>query len=43
MSQKAGECREMAKGADRPEHRIMLLHMAETWERICRELSEQAN
>jgi len=28
------ECRELAARAAKPEHRIMLEHMAETWERI---------
>ena len=28
------ECRDLAKRAFNPEHRIMLDHMAETWERI---------
>jgi hypothetical protein len=31
---RADECREEAIMADNPEHRIMLQHMAETWERI---------
>ena len=31
---KAAECREMAARAKRVSDRIMLLHMAETWERI---------
>jgi hypothetical protein len=31
---KITECRELAKRATRPEHRVMLEHMAETWERI---------
>jgi hypothetical protein len=31
---KAEECRLLAKQAKQPAHRIMLLHMAETWERI---------
>ena len=32
--QKAKECRDMAKHSTRQEHRIMLQHMADTWERI---------
>jgi hypothetical protein len=32
------ECREMALTAAKPEHRTMLEHMAETWQRICAEL-----
>jgi hypothetical protein len=36
---KAFECRELAKAADRPEHRVMLEHMAETWERIASEVA----
>jgi hypothetical protein len=28
------ECRDMAKHAKNPEHRAMLEHMAQTWERI---------
>ena len=40
---KAGECRAMAKRADNPSHRIMLEHMAETWERICAELKKASN
>jgi hypothetical protein len=35
---KAAECREMAKRAHDPSHRIMLEHMADTWERICADL-----
>lgn len=31
---KAEECRMMAKADKNASHRIMLLHMAETWERI---------
>jgi hypothetical protein len=32
------ECREMAKLAKNPEHRAMLVHMADTWERIAKSL-----
>ena len=35
---KVTECREMAQRAMNPEHRIMLIHMAETWERIAKSL-----
>jgi hypothetical protein len=31
---KAAECREMAQYATRDDYRIMLEHMAETWERM---------
>ena len=31
---KAEDCRMLAKQAKISEHRIMLLHMAETWDRI---------
>ena len=33
---KVTECREMAARAIYPEHRIMLEHMAEAWERTAR-------
>jgi hypothetical protein len=33
---KVAECREMAARAKFPEHRLMLEHMAGTWERIAR-------
>jgi hypothetical protein len=35
---KGDECREMARRAIVPEHRIMLEHMAETWEQIAKTL-----
>ena len=35
---KVAECREMAGRVIYPEHRVMLEHMAETWERIARTL-----
>jgi hypothetical protein len=38
---KALECREMAKTADRLAHRIMLEHMAQTWERIANEIATE--
>jgi hypothetical protein len=31
---KAEECRRLAKTNQNAAHRVMLLHMAETWERI---------
>ena len=31
---KAQECRDMAIGAELAEHRTMLTHMSETWDRI---------
>ena len=31
---KAAECRAMARDAVQADHRVMLLHIAETWERI---------
>ena len=31
---KATECRELAREAQMPAHRIMLEHMADTWQRI---------
>jgi hypothetical protein len=34
----AKECRHMALRATSDEHRIMLDHMADTWERICGDL-----
>ena len=34
------ECREMAKRDVNPEHRVMLEHMAGTWERIARTLEK---
>jgi hypothetical protein len=40
--ERAAECRRMAKVAPFASHRIMLLHMAETWERIARDV-ENAN
>jgi hypothetical protein len=33
---KADECRTLAKEAKKQEHRVMLMHMAETWERIAK-------
>jgi hypothetical protein len=38
---KSQECREMAARAKQPEHRIMLEHMAETWDRIAGTLDPQ--
>jgi hypothetical protein len=37
---KADDCREMARLALKPEHRIMLQHMAETWDRIASDVSD---
>ena len=37
---KVAECHEMARRTDRPDHRTMLEHMADTWERICRDLKK---
>ncbi len=36
---KAAECRGMAMRASRRDHQIMLHHMAETWERIAADVS----
>ena len=33
---KAEECRSLAKSDKNMSHRVMLLHMAETWERIAK-------
>ncbi len=38
---KAAECREDAKRAKLSEHKIMLEHMAQTWERIAKTLENQ--
>ena len=40
---KAFECREMAKRAITPEHRAMLEHMAETWNRIAADINKQTH
>ena len=37
---KAAECRAMAASHKNEGHRIMLLHMAETWERIAKTYEE---
>lgn len=37
---KSDECRLMAEHAGSKEHRVMLLHMADTWERICHDLKK---
>jgi hypothetical protein len=37
---KSDECRSMAERAASREHRIMLLHIADTWERICKDLAK---
>jgi hypothetical protein len=38
---KVAECREMATRAKFPEHRLMLEHIAGTWERIARTLEAE--
>ncbi len=38
---KVAEAKEMAARALNPTHRTMLLHMAETWARICEDLKKQ--
>ena len=40
---KVAECRELAERARDPSHRLMLNHIAETWERICADLKKAAN
>ena len=35
---KAAECRDLAAHADDEAHRVMLLHMASTWDRIEKDL-----
>jgi hypothetical protein len=37
---KANDCREAAAIATKQEHKIMLQHMAETWERIAADVSD---
>ena len=39
---KIAECRDMARRADAQSHRVMLEHMAETWERICEDMKKSA-
>ena len=39
---KAAECRDLSERARKPSHRVMLEHMAETWERICEEMKNTA-
>jgi hypothetical protein len=39
--QKAAECLEMADVAQYRAHEIMLQHIAETWERIARDIEKQ--
>jgi hypothetical protein len=39
---KASECRDLARRAQRPEHRVMLEDMAATWERLAIKISEGA-
>jgi hypothetical protein len=38
---KVAECRELAKRASVPAHRVILEHMADTWERICEDMKAQ--
>ena len=38
---KVAECREMSARAKVPEHRLMLEHIAGTWERIARTLEAE--
>jgi hypothetical protein len=40
---KAQECRDMARRAVRPEHRAMLQHMAETWERVAGDMNRTSS
>jgi hypothetical protein len=37
---KVAECRRMARRVSIEAHRVMLEHMAETWERICQEIEK---
>jgi len=41
--ERASDCREMANLAGKPEHRIMLQHMAETWDRIAADMAKTKN
>ena len=38
---KAAECRDLAQRADLEAHRIMLEHVAETWDRIGAEIKNE--
>ena len=38
---KAQECRDMAKIMSQQEHRTMLQHIAETWERIAKDMESE--
>jgi len=38
----AEECRHLARGALSSEHRIMMNHIAETWERIATDIESRA-
>jgi hypothetical protein len=38
----ADDCRRMAGAAWRGEHRAMLIHMAETWERVAVDIERRA-
>ena len=37
---KASECRDLARRALKPEHRVMLQDMAETWDRLAIKLGD---
>ena len=37
---KASECRDMARRAQKPEHRVMLDEMAAAWDRLATKLGE---
>jgi hypothetical protein len=39
---KAQECRDLARRALRPEHRVMLQEMAETWERVAGDMNRSS-
>ena len=38
---KAAECRAIARDTAQQDQRVMLLHIAETWERICAEIKKE--
>ena len=40
---KADDCRALAKNAIDPTHKIMLGHMAETWDRIAADMAKRHN
>jgi hypothetical protein len=37
----AAECRALAERASSPSDKIMLEHMAETWERVCADIKKE--